>query len=227
VSRLSSPEADVAEATETDEVREAILERVTEQFGDAVLGSHLAPGHGLWIRVPREAWVDVHRFARMQLGFGLFDFVSAIDWLPSPFGKSEDASVDESDAPARDQTIVTGVAGGDTRFQVFSHVTDVIKRHIGLQFKADVADDDLRIDTLIGVYAGANWHEREMYEMFGIEAVNHPYLAKLYLPGDFEGFPLRKDFPLVSRMVKPWPGIVDVEPMPGGGDEEEEEEASE
>ena len=40
-------------------------------------------------------------------------------------------------------------------------------------------------------------------------------LTKLYLPGDFEGHPLRKDFPLLSRMVKPWPGIVDVEPMPG------------
>jgi len=34
------------------------------------------------------------------------------------------------------------------------------------------------------------------------------------LPGDFEGHPLRKDFPLLARMVKPWPGIVDVEPMP-------------
>jgi NADH-quinone oxidoreductase subunit C len=44
----------------------------------------------------------------------------------------------------------------------------------------------------------------------------------MYLPGDFEGYPLRKDFPLLARMVKPWPGIVDVEPMPAtadGGDE--------
>ena len=39
-------------------------------------------------------------------------------------------------------------------------------------------------------------------------------LVNLYLPGAFEGYPLRKDFPLLSRMVKPWPGIVDVEPMP-------------
>ena len=42
----------------------------------------------------------------------------------------------------------------------------------------------------------------------------------LYLPGDFEGHPMRKDFPLLSRIVKPWPGIVDVEPLPGGGDDE-------
>ena len=64
------------------------------------------------------------------------------------------------------------------------------------------------------MYAGANWHERETHEMFGIEFAGHPDLRNMYLPTEFEGFPLRKDFPLLARMVKPWPGIVDVEPMP-------------
>jgi hypothetical protein len=52
--------------------------------------------------------------------------------------------------------------------------------------------------------------------MFGIDLRRPPGLRKIYLPADFEGHPLRKDFPLLARMVKPWPGIVDVEPMPGG-----------
>ena len=56
--------------------------------------------------------------------------------------------------------------------------------------------------------------------MFGIDFVGHPNLIKLYLPGDFEGHPLRKDFPLLARRVKPWPGIVDVEQMPGEDDDE-------
>jgi NADH-quinone oxidoreductase subunit C len=51
--------------------------------------------------------------------------------------------------------------------------------------------------------------------MFGISFEGHPGLRHLYLPGEFEGHPLRKDFPLLARLVKPWPGIVDVEPMPG------------
>jgi NADH-quinone oxidoreductase subunit C len=51
--------------------------------------------------------------------------------------------------------------------------------------------------------------------MFGIIFDGHPGLRHLYLPGEFEGHPLRKDFPLLARLVKPWPGIVDVEPMPG------------
>jgi NADH-quinone oxidoreductase subunit C len=58
--------------------------------------------------------------------------------------------------------------------------------------------------------------------MFGITFNGHPHLSHIYLPGGFEGNPLRKDFPLLAREVKPWPGIVDVEPMPGddeGGDE--------
>jgi NADH-quinone oxidoreductase subunit C len=77
------------------------------------------------------------------------------------------------------------------------------------------------------VYAGAAWHEREAHEMFGIEFTGNHDLRNLYLPSEFEGHPLRKEFPLLSRVVKPWPGIVDVEPMPGedadddaeGGDE--------
>jgi NADH-quinone oxidoreductase subunit C len=67
----------------------------------------------------------------------------------------------------------------------------------------------------VAVYPGADWHERETWEMYGIEFTDHPALRHLYLPFDFEGHPLRKDFPLLAREVKPWPGLVDVEPMPG------------
>ena len=59
--------------------------------------------------------------------------------------------------------------------------------------------------------------------MFGIHITDHPDLRALYLPSEFEGNPMRKDYPLVSRRVKPWPGIVDVEAMPGDDDEEEGE----
>jgi NADH-quinone oxidoreductase subunit C len=60
--------------------------------------------------------------------------------------------------------------------------------------------------------------------MFGIAFDGHPSLRHLYLPAEFEGNPLRKDFPLLAREVKPWPGLVDVEGMPGGGDDEEASE---
>jgi NADH-quinone oxidoreductase subunit C len=64
-------------------------------------------------------------------------------------------------------------------------------------------------------YPGADWHEREWWEMFGVIFDGHPSLRHLYLPSEFEGHPLRKDYPLLARVVKPWPGLVDVEAMPG------------
>ena len=51
--------------------------------------------------------------------------------------------------------------------------------------------------------------------MYGVVFDGHPSLRHLYLPSEFEGHPLRKDYPLLAREVKPWPGLVDVEPMPG------------
>ena len=78
----------------------------------------------------------------------------------------------------------------------------------------DIAKEDPSIASLTGVFGGADWHEREAAEMMGIEFVGHPNLTHLYLPDAFEGHPLRKTFSLLSRDVKPWPGTVDVEPMP-------------
>jgi NADH-quinone oxidoreductase subunit C len=63
--------------------------------------------------------------------------------------------------------------------------------------------------------------------MFGIMFEGHPNLTHLYLPDSFLGNPLRKSFPLLSREVKPWPGTVDVEAMPGGEVDEEDEGPSE
>jgi NADH-quinone oxidoreductase subunit C len=71
------------------------------------------------------------------------------------------------------------------------------------------------VATVTGLYPGASWHERETHEMFGIGFDGHPNLAPLLLPPEFEGHPLRKDFVLASRVVKPWPGAKE----PGGGRE--------
>ena len=133
------------------------------------------------------------------------------DWKPSPFGRGEDDPTQPP--PERTTEVRQGYAGGETRFQVFARVTDTT-RHVGITVKADVAEDSMTIDSWHAIYAGANWHERETHEMFGIVFTGHPDLRNMYLPTEFEGFPLRKDFPLLARIVKPWPGIVDVEPMP-------------
>jgi NADH-quinone oxidoreductase subunit C len=72
--------------------------------------------------------------------------------------------------------------------------------------KVRLPAEDAHMPSLTGVFRGANWHERETAEMFGIRFDGHPNLVKLYLPEDFEGYPLRKSFALASRKYKPWPG---------------------
>jgi NADH-quinone oxidoreductase subunit C len=218
----AAPAEEEAEATEeapqTDELRQGLLDRLSDTLGDAIVGSHIVPGHDLWVRVTREAWVDAAEAAKGRLGCTFFDFLSGIDWMPSPWGRYEDAAGVDTAIPQPDPSapVEAGYAGGETRFQVFCRVANV-RQHdkpTAVILKADLPADDLRIASIVPVYAGANWHERECWEMFGITFDGHPSLRHLYLPGGFEGHPLRKDFPLLARLVKPWPGIVDVEPMP-------------
>jgi len=212
------------EAPQVDEARQAIVDALTSELGDAVVGNHVLAGQDVWVRVTRESWRTAGLVVRDHLGFRYFEYLSAIDWLPSPFGLSEDSPTDPRPEP--DTEIVTGHAGGDTRFQVIARVHSLTQK-LGVHLKVDLPDDDLSVATWLPVYAGVNWHEREVHEMFGIGFDGHPYLQHLYLPGEFEGNPLRKDFPLLARHVKPWPGIVDVEPMPASDDEAEATETEE
>ncbi|QYG94803.1 NADH-quinone oxidoreductase subunit C [Iamia sp. SCSIO 61187] len=209
-STTPAPDEAPAEDTVRDEVLESMRDRLVAELGDAVLDSEIGVGRSLWVRVTAEAWRTAGQVARDHLGCRWFDFLSAIDWLPSPYGRYEDDGM--SPPKEVDPTIVTGVAGGDTRFQVFARVVD-LSDGSGLILKADVPED-LTVPSWVPVYDGADWHERETWEMFGITFDGHPGLRHIYLPGDFEGNPLRKDFPLIARIVKPWPGIIDVEPMP-------------
>jgi NADH-quinone oxidoreductase subunit C len=209
----------------TDERREALVESLRHELGDDLVGSHIRPGDDLWVRVNRDAWRATGEAVKHKLGCTYFDFLSAIDWLPSPFGRDMDSQEDlavHGAEPKEPAPMATGYAGGDTRLQVFARVVS-IEHGIGLTLKADLPDDDASIATWVPLYSGANWHEREAWEMFGITFHGHPHLVHMYLPGDFEGHPMRKDFPLLARRVKPWPGIVDVEAMPGVGDEDEGE----
>jgi NADH-quinone oxidoreductase subunit C len=207
-----------------DALREGVVHTLRDALGDALIDSLIKPNDDVWVRVRTDAWRQAGQVLRDQLGCDYFCFISAIDWMPSPYGRGEDDPTQP--APERDTEIRQGYTGGDTRMQVFARVTN-ISQHFGVTIKADVSDDVPAVDSWVPVYAGANWHERECHEMFGIGFHGHPDLRNMYLPTDFEGHPLRKDFPLLARLVKPWPGIVDVEPLPGDDSTTQDGEASE
>ncbi|CAL9546423.1 NAD(P)H-quinone oxidoreductase subunit J, chloroplastic [Streptomyces sp. enrichment culture] len=155
--------------------------------------------------------------------------MTAVGWLPADAGElfGADATAEESygvltvDVPpaswisaletARDRIGCTffdwlsAVDEPGTGFRVAAHLAALspVRR---LLLRTTVPHEAPTLPSAVGVYAGAAWHERETYEMFGIDFTGHPALEHLLLPDGFEGHPLRKDFVLAARVAKAWPG---------------------
>ena len=212
--------APVAGPDATDPVRSPVIDSLRAKLGDGLVTQHVNPGVDACVRVTRDAWADAAQ-ALKDLGFTFFDYLSAIDWYPNIHGKNEEPPTNPIVVPATSAELEHGTTGGETRFQLLARLLSP-ELKIGIHLKCDLPDDDLRAPTWWRTFLGADWHEREAWEMFGISFEGHPDLTGIYLPGGFEGHPLRKDFPLLARHVKPWPGLVDVEAMPGEPDEDEE-----
>ena len=208
------------EAPATDELRDGIVASVKGRLGDAVVGDHVIAAVDAWVRIEASQWAAAAR-ALDDLGFSFFDYLSVVDWSLSPWGKSEEPPATPVVIPDDPAQLEHGTTGGDTRFQVIARLYSP-EQKVGLHLKCDVPGDSLSVPTWTETFPGAEWHEREAWEMFGVVFEgNERTTDHLYLPGAFQGFPGRKDFPLLARHVKPWPGLVDVEAMPGEPDEEE------
>ncbi len=80
------------------------------------------------------------------------------------------------------------------RFEVVYHFLSV-KKNIRARIKVKI-DENEKIDTINDVFLSANWYEREIFDMYGIEFIGHPDLRRILTDYGFEGYPLRKDFPL-------------------------------
>jgi NADH-quinone oxidoreductase subunit C len=128
------------------------------------------------VDVPAGSWVAAVTAVRDAPGVALDSF----DWL---------SAVDEL----------------ESGFDVVLHVFSVEHRHRAL-LRTRIPRDAPSLPTLSGVFPGADWHERETAEMFGIGFEGHPDPVPLLLPDGFTGHPLRKDFVLASRVAKEWPG---------------------
>jgi NADH-quinone oxidoreductase subunit C len=121
------------------------------------------------IRLHKEHYVEACRFLRDTPDLE-FDFLTDLTAV---------------DYPARPK-----------RFDVVSHLYSMSQNHM-LRVKVGVADGE-PCPTLTGVWKAANWEEREAYDMFGVVFEGHPDLRRILLPEDWEGFPLRKDYPLAG-----------------------------
>jgi NADH-quinone oxidoreductase subunit C len=103
---------------------------------------------------------------------------------------------------------LTAVDELDQGYAVVAHVWSTAGRY-GVIIRTRVPGQEPAVESIVGLYPGAAWHERETHEMFGIDFPGHPDLAALLLPVEFEGHPLRKAFVLASRVAKQWPGAAE------------------
>jgi NADH-quinone oxidoreductase subunit C len=161
-----------------------IAERLRAQFGDDILSAEDIHGHPV-VTVAPSRYPEVASFLRdePELDFDFFDFLTAVDDRPKDGG-----------------------------FEVVTHLYSTrLNNHVRLKVRCDA--EDPRCPTVSHVWPGANWFEREAWELFGITFEGHPHLVKLVLPEQFEGHPLRKDFALMTREAKPWPGAVEGEEL--------------
>ena len=96
-------------------------------------------------------------------------------------------------------TSVTGVDRypAEPRYEVVYHLQAIAKKQ-RLRLKARIASDAAEIESVTPVYRAANWYERETFDMFGIKFLNHPDLTRILMPDDWEGHPLRKDYPITG-----------------------------
>jgi NADH-quinone oxidoreductase subunit C len=110
--------------------------------------------------------VDLCRHLKHNEKFIRLSAVTAVDWHPS-----------------------------EPRFEVVYHLHS-IERNVRLRVKCRVSGTNPEIDSVTPVWVGADWYEREVFDMFGIGFRNHPNLVRILMPTDWDGFPLRKDYPV-------------------------------
>ena len=146
-----------------------VLETLKEKFGDAIVETHSEFGDDTAV-VRAEKWKEVCRFLRDEpsMAFDMFVDLCAVDY------------------PDR-----------VPRFEVVLHLYSVAKKH-RVRLKSRVGDaegDGAEIDTVADIWIGANWFERETYDLMGISFKGHPDLRRILMYPEFEGHPLRKDYP--------------------------------
>jgi NADH-quinone oxidoreductase subunit C len=170
-----------------------VLELLRERFGSAIFETHSQFGDDTAVVDPVR-WRDVAFFVRDDPACAMDLFIDL-------------CGVDYSDLG-----MVEGADGERKRFEVVLHVRSIDRGH-RVRLKARVGDeegDGAEIDSVVAVWKGANWFERETFDLMGIKFRGHPDLRRILMYEGFEGYPLRKDYP--ANRIQP---LVEFRDVPG------------
>jgi NADH-quinone oxidoreductase subunit C len=161
-------------------VAKIVLDRLAAQFaGGEILASGTEHGDE-WARVRRDAWIAVATFLRDDPATKMEMFIDLT--CVDRFGGGG-----------------PGAPGNDPpRFDVVLHLYSVSLKH-RVRLYCGAPEDDAWVDTLVSVWAGADWFEREAYDLYGVRFKGHPDLRRILMYPEFVGHPLRKDYPKEKR----------------------------
>ncbi len=152
------------------EKQTSVLASLEARFGNLICKTHSFCGDDTAV-VDRKAMHDVAQFLRDDpaMGFNFLMDLTAVDY------------------PQDEQ-----------RFEVVYHFYSLEHNH-RVRIKARVAESDPTIASLTDLWPGANWYEREVWDMFGVKFEGHPNLKRILMYEEFIGHPLRKDYPITKR----------------------------
>lgn len=180
-----------------------LIESIKRRFPDAVSASHIYRGDATVV-LRRDFLLEVARFLKedpaQQMNF-LMD-LTAVDY--STFGKRPapaffaSSGVSVRPSPQIPDEDPWPGPPDQSRFAVVYHFYSMVHKH-RLRLVVPVEEADAEVDSLTSLWPGANWLEREVWDMFGIAFVGHPGLKRILMYEGFEGHPLRKDYPVKKR----------------------------
>jgi NADH-quinone oxidoreductase subunit C len=165
----------------------AILEALKQRFPERIRETYTFRGDDVAVIDP-AATLEIHNFLKYDpaLDMKLLLSVTAVDYL-----------------------------GQTPRFEVVTNLTSLTHHH-RLRLRTRVPEERPELPSLAGLFRTANWWERYVYDLYGIRFTGHPDLRRLYLPQEWVGHPLRKDYPVKGRQpIVPERGIRDLIRGPG------------
>jgi NADH-quinone oxidoreductase subunit C len=180
-----------------------MVSALRERFGEAILGSHTYRGDAT-VLVRRESLVEVARALKEEPAFQMSFLMdlTAVDYLMfgqkptrgffSPSGVQVRPKPEIPDEDPWPGPLAPG------RFAVVYHFYSLRLKH-RVRVEVILQEEDPNVDTLTSLWGGANWLEREVWDMFGIQFNGHPDLRRILMYEQFEGHPLRKDYPVKKR----------------------------
>src|SRR5919206_5090132 len=174
---------------------QALVDLVRERHPDAVLSSHTSHGDDVVV-LRRESLQDVCRFLKEgEADMKLLRDIVGVDLLTFDTEMTGGGSLASIEVPAYDLETKTV---REPRFYAAYNLYSLTRKQ-ALRLRVDLRSDDVKVPTVTGIWRTADWWERYIFDMFGIEFTGHPNLTRIMMYPEFEGFPLRKDYPVRKR----------------------------